>query len=355
MKQSIKSLIFTLVRMVVGIGIAIFLVSRTMEKANMSPADLWTQICAASPVLLVLAVLIHGVVLAINALRWRILLNAQDVPARWTDTFRLTLIGFFFNLAVPGAVGGDVAKVGYLAKDRSGKATEAIFSIVVDRLIGILGLFFVASGCIILAWPALQALPDDCGYIRGAAVVVGLGSIAGILGLIALEFHDRLIALPGLRRVWPAINRFTPGKIAETVTRLIAAVDTYRRSKPALTKAILLSLCVHLSLALNLYTVGKAMGENQVATREYFLTTQVSNAISSVPITPGGLGLRDRSNQEFLSAFGMAPEKAAVIPITMTLVILTWAMVGLAVFIIVPGRKPADPAEEEALTPPGSP
>lgn len=353
MTQKLKSAFFTSLRAVIGIGIAAFLVSRTMQKADMGPADLMAQIVAANPLLLILAFLLHGTILALTALRWRLLLNAQGIPATWLETLRLTLIGFFFNLAVPGAVGGDLAKVGYLAKGKRGQATEAIFSIVVDRIMGVLGLFTVAAVCVLLSLPALRALPPESAFVRSAAIVVGLGSVAGVLGLIALEFHDRFIRFPGLRALWPFLARYSPRRIVETVTRLVAAVDMYRRKKGTIAVAILLSICVHTTLALDLYTVGKAMGESKVRLREYFLTTQVSNAIASIPVTPGGVGLRDRSNQEFLGAFGMDIEMAAMVPITMTLIILGWAMVGLIVFIASPASR--GPKLDESEKPPQLP
>lgn len=346
MASKAKSAVFTLLRTILGIGIAAFLISRTMQKSGMTTGDLLAALGGASRLLLVLAVCIHGLVLCLTTLRWWLLLRAQDIAVRWRDCLRMTLIGFFFNLAVPGAVGGDISKVGYLAKDCEGKATEAIFSIVVDRLIGILGLFFVAAACVLLSLPKLLALPEEHAFIKVAAMVVGLGSVAGILGLLALEFHAVLLNLPGLRRLWPVLGRVAPAKIAATVSRLIAAVDVYRRRRRIIALAVAMSVGVHAALAFNLFAVGRALHETGMPLREYFLTTQVSNAIASVPVTPGGVGLRDRSNQEFLIAFGMSGHLAALLPITVTLIILFWAMVGMVTFIASPGIKTREIAPE---------
>ena len=57
---------------------------------------------------------------------------------------KLQMTGFFFNTAMPGAVGGDLVKVLYIIRDNRhlGK-TPAIMSIFLDRLIGLSGLFMI--------------------------------------------------------------------------------------------------------------------------------------------------------------------------------------------------------------------
>lgn len=336
MENRVKSFFFTTARIVIGLAVAFFLLSKTMGKANLTPADLWASISRANPWLLFIAASLHGLVLVIGAWRWQLLLHAQNISATWGKTFQLTLIGFFFNLAVPGAVGGDVAKMGYLARMKKGQTAEGVFSIVVDRLFGVFGLFFVAAISVFAAWPMLTDLPPESAFIRQAAIVVALGSIAGIAGLVAMEFHAALLNLPGIRKFWPVAERIVPRKIGEIVVRLVTALDIYRKNKPVLVRAFLISVCIHTLLGAELYTVGRAMAEQDTPVRAYFLTTQVANAVASVPITPGGVGLRDKSTQEFLSAFGMAPELAGILPLAMTLIILLWAMVGLTVFIIGP-------------------
>ncbi|MDT8391590.1 MAG: lysylphosphatidylglycerol synthase transmembrane domain-containing protein [Lentisphaeria bacterium] len=342
MKKRLHSLCFTGARIIIGLAIAFFLISKTMEEAKVTPADLWAKISQANPLLLLLAMSLYGVVLMLGAWRWRLLLNAQHISSSWLNAFRLTLIGFFFNLAVPGAVGGDVAKMGYLAKMRKGQATEGVFSIIVDRLFGVFGLFVVASISVLAGWPLLRGLPPESAFIRQAAIVVALGSVAGIAALLVMEFHATLLNFPGIRNLWPVAARITPQPVSETVIRLVRALDIYRKNKPVLGLAFLISLCVHTLLGAELYVVGRAMAERTTPARGYFLTTQVANAVAAVPVTPGGVGLRDKSSQEFLSAFGMSAELAAIIPLAVTVIILVWAMIGLVVFIIGPSDTGKD-------------
>ncbi len=77
----------------------------------------------------------------------------------------------------------------------------------------------------------------------------------------------------------------------------------------------------------------RSIGEYTVGAERYFLTIQVSNAVSAVPIFPGGFGLRDLINKVFLEGAGAAGETAKIIPLFFTFVIITWTMVGGIVFI----------------------
>ncbi len=82
-----------------------------------------------------------GVLLAF--LRWYLLVRALGLPFRLKDAYRLGFIGMLFNFVIPGAVGGDFVKAAYLCREQ-GTRTGPIASVVVDRIVGLLGLFLLA-------------------------------------------------------------------------------------------------------------------------------------------------------------------------------------------------------------------
>ena len=295
----VRKIVVTVLRAALGVALAAGLIYLTLRSTG---TDLWSELHGSGKLLLGLALVMHGVMLVLATWRWWLLLRVQSINIPIREVARLTMIGFFFNLAVPGAVGGDLIKMGFVGRQASGKGAEAVFSIVMDRLLGVLGLFLVA----------------------------------GVAGWLLLEFHRVLLDLPALTGLWRLLERKSPKRLAETVTRLVSAVDHYRRSRRTLVVAILISVAIHSCLAFDLYLVGRSLGDRDLSLRNYFVTAQVANAIASVPVTPGGVGLRDKGAQEFFVAFGMAREKAGAIPVTLTLVILAWGMVGAAVFVLAP-------------------
>jgi uncharacterized membrane protein YbhN (UPF0104 family) len=89
----------------------------------------------------------------LRSYRWYILLNAlDDRPPRsgggryGTPSFRqllyLYFVGFFFNNFIPSGFGGDVVKVLSLRQEH-GRGVEALSSVIMDRLIGLIGSSFI--------------------------------------------------------------------------------------------------------------------------------------------------------------------------------------------------------------------
>ena len=83
--------------------------------------------------------------------RWFFLVRVIEPRFKFSATVLLGFIGMVFNLVIPGAVGGDLIKAAYLVRMRIRK-TQAIASMVIDRIVGLLGLFILASIAGAFAW-----------------------------------------------------------------------------------------------------------------------------------------------------------------------------------------------------------
>lgn len=98
--------------------------------------------------------------LLLGAVRWQWLLKAHGLRLPMRRTLELTLVGNFFNVALPGAVSGDFVKAFYIGKELDGKRAQAFGSILFDRVAGLTALVFVAGAAMALgsfsgerAWP----------------------------------------------------------------------------------------------------------------------------------------------------------------------------------------------------------
>ena len=90
--------------------------------------------------LLALAEAIYLVGMVSTFVRWYLLVRVIDPRFTLRAAVLLGFIGNVFNLVIPGAVGGDLIKAAYLVRMHV-KKTQAIASMVIDRIIGLLGLF----------------------------------------------------------------------------------------------------------------------------------------------------------------------------------------------------------------------
>ena len=72
----------------------------------------------------------------VTIVRWHFLVRAVDLPLRMRDTLRLGFLGYLYNFVLPGGVGGDFVKGGFLAREQPGRRTEAVLTVLVDRIVG---------------------------------------------------------------------------------------------------------------------------------------------------------------------------------------------------------------------------
>ena len=71
------------------------------------------------------------------------------------------------------------------------------------------------------------------------------------------------------------------------------------------------------------------VGERDIPYSAYFVSTQIGNAVTLVPATPGGLGMRDAVSSAFFEALGVAPsDKTGAIPVVNSILVVLWALAG---------------------------
>jgi uncharacterized protein (TIRG00374 family) len=93
----------------------------------------------------------------INNYRWQLLLEGQSIPTHVKQTLPLTFIGLFFNLAMPGSVGGDVMKAYFIAKEQPGTKLRAATTVLMDRIVGLYAMSVLALFSVLLNWSQIMS------------------------------------------------------------------------------------------------------------------------------------------------------------------------------------------------------
>ena len=231
-----------------------------------------TTVREADAGLLCLGLGLLAPVYLLGAARWYLLMRVRGMSVTPAKALRLTMAGVFFSLCMPGATGGDLMKAYYAAKGSS-RRSVAVMSVVVDRACGLLGLVLLVAlvGLTMLDHPVVRKIT--------------LLMWAGLLGVLLLAW---LYSSPTLRRRLSGL----PGR-AGRLRHLDNAAVAYARHKGALAGAVLMSLPIHLLVALSIATAGYALGITQPM--GYLLgTVPVAVLVGSLPISgPLGLGPMD--------------------------------------------------------------
>ncbi|MHC4662468.1 MAG: lysylphosphatidylglycerol synthase transmembrane domain-containing protein [Planctomycetota bacterium] len=225
------------------------------------------------------------IVIAIGVIRWRWLLAAQGIHISFWAAFKLTFIGFFFNMFIPGATGGDVVKAYYIARLNPDKKAEAATTVFIDRALGMYGLLLV--GFVALAINAKFFLSNN------ALRTIALFLFALICGSVvfAVVFFSRKIRK--FLRLEAILERFKAGGI---IRRIDDTVFLYRYKKKLVITVILLSIVAHLSTLTSTLIWGKSIGINytgkeaHISAGRFYVVGSVALFLNAMPVSPGGLG-----------------------------------------------------------------
>jgi uncharacterized membrane protein YbhN (UPF0104 family) len=209
-----------------------------------------------------------------SAWRWSLLGAILKIPAPFIDYLSYAFIGMFTNVFVPGLIGGDALRAVYLGR-RHQRLGDAIASVAADRIVGLLGLFWMTAAAAALSvnLPRSVTLPT---------IAVGVISLVGFAAL-------------------PLIGKFAarlPARIANTT----ATIAPYLNRPLAMMPAIGLSVALQLSLATCQWILARGLGLSAPLTL-FLLCVPIANVFASLPVTLNGLGVRETA---YLMLFGMA-------------------------------------------------
>lgn len=227
-----------------------------------------------------LAYFIIGPVI-LTTMRWKLLLEAANYVISWKRAFQLQLTGFFFNTVMPGAVGGDLVKTAYVIRDNPNKSKAlAMMTVVLDRIIGLCGLFFVGWVLVMLNYQQIVAEKK-------------LWPLISLMSLISLGFivffATALYHYKGRDPILRLLELRIPG--FKVFLKLYNALRIYRNSRPAIVRCLLYSCMIQITSLLLFYfmtsrVLGFAPPFGPIAT-----IFPMGILTTAIPITPGGLGV----------------------------------------------------------------
>ncbi len=222
----------------------------------------------------------------ISFLRWFALVRMLGVEFKLLDCLRLSYVGSFFNLVIPGAVGGDLVKAAYLARMNLPR-TQAISTLLIDRIIGLIGLFYLASAASIAGWSTLDP------SVRSFGLFAIFMAISGSIALFII-----LLDLPG--KFLPKLAT-SSGKAGLLIREFGLLSKSYRAKWPKIIAMLLVSVFCHSLTCAACYMVGLALFPIfQVSLANHLLIFPLVLFSTAVPLPFGALGFSEEiSNQLF--------------------------------------------------------
>ncbi|MFN0245075.1 MAG: YbhN family protein [Planctomycetota bacterium] len=261
------------------------------------------------------ALILCGVFVSIT--RWWRLLHVAGCDARWTTAARLSFLGLFFNLVVPGLTGGDVIKAVLVVRENPLRRADALVSVIVDRVLGLIVLMGLATTVVLSSGERFGDLrfAVSCAF---AAMVVGPWTVLHPWPRRVLRIERWIDRLP----------------MAEKVKSLDRALRIYAQHPWEMLGATILSAFNHLSVAAAVMALGHAFGDT-LDFFDYLGVSSIANAVSSVPIAPGGWGVGEAAFGSIFHVLGAAATLGVAVSVTYRLMMMGIGLLG-GIFLLLP-------------------
>jgi hypothetical protein len=283
---------------------------------------------------LAVATLLLLVAACIAITRWWRLLRVAGCDARWIDALRLTFVGFFMNLVLPGLTGGDLVKAVLIVREHPERRADALVTVIVDRGLGLLALMALATVVVLVE-------AERFGELRWPVVLVFAAVLAGLW--VLLHPWPRKVL-----RVDRLLDRL-PQK--ERLRSLDRALRIYNGERGEVLIALLLSVANHAIIALALYALGHAFGD-QLSWAEYLGVAAIANTVSSIPVAPGGWGVGEALYGYLFHVLGAPSALGIAVSVTYRLLNTALGLFG-GLFLLLPGGREARRDMEREQAPAG--
>jgi uncharacterized membrane protein YbhN (UPF0104 family) len=299
---------------------------------------------------LVLAGTVYLVAVLLTFFRWYLLVRAQDLPFTMRDGVRLGFIGYFLSTCtfLPGSVSGDIVKAAFLARQQD-RRTVAVATVLIDRLIGLCGLFWLVAviGGIFWAGGWIEKLTTNPAGVIALETIVwtaGLMSVGSVLFWVLLGF------LPS-RRAEIFAGRLTKiPKIGGSLAELWRAVWLYRCRGRSVGLALLLALVGHVGFVVTFYFAAHTLSSWDAVPSlvPNFLVVPVGMTIQAGFPAPQGIGGAEYAFGKLYELLGFAFVSGVLASLVQRAI--TW-VVGLSGYVVYlrlrPGLQPVSEQEPE--------
>jgi glycosyltransferase 2 family protein len=319
--EKAKAIFWIICKVALAIGIITWILTKT-------PID-FNKVSNLQVSWILLAMLFYLTHLLVGAYRWYLLLKVLDIKVSFFESLSLMMQGCFFSLVIPGgAIGGDLVKAKFLiSRTPPGKKLEGTFTILMDRIIGMIALFSLAGVIGLLSISIILKLD---GIMEVMIYALILGCFGGLAAVCVIFFHREIEKIKPLRKLMQLADKYSGNKI----TRISESLDIYRSSYPTLISCIAMSIIfVHLNVGMVVYLISKSVGIVSPQIKVVILAVTAGNTAGLIPLTQAGVGTRDKVITDLLMAGGINGSDAALIALIFTAFILFFNLLGGLFFI----------------------
>lgn len=331
-KKKLKNILFTVLRIVISAGILVFLFKTQFK--NFSEITDFFRHSHVNIRFVVISLIMYWVGISLLVLRWQILLKTQKIKASFGFLFRSYLVGYFFNNFLPTSIGGDVYRIYDTSKLKHSSGMKAASIVLMERTTGIVSsiiyLFFALSiGFVKTSQVELKVGKWDVSNHLLIILIIVFFAVS-ILVILVMLFPDAF-RLNKLFRKLKFLHKWE-----DKLKQVYDTFKSFRKFKLILLITIALSLVLQFAFTLNYSFTGMGFGITKLSILSYIFIVQLCGILSMIPISIGGIGVREGTFVILVGALGGEKNIAAIVSIAILIMILIPGVIGGIIYALRP-------------------
>lgn len=269
------------------------------------------------PIQIIGAIGLHIFVFFFGAFRWWLLFKHTGISSPFLKALPSYYLGVFFNNFLPTGMGGDIVRTLHLNL-RGLNAKTLIVSAIIDRIIGLTVVLAIGATGLFLSQDL--NLSDRSKIFLLMAVSV---AIAGPWLLLTSRFTDMVERL---------VRKYQHTRVRKMLLEIISLCYSYKSAKKLILTAIGLTVIMQGLVILIYYFLGRSIGL-ELSITTYFVVIPIVAVAASLPISIGGLGVREGVLVGLLVTVGADKQSAFALSLLYLLVLWISSLPGAFVML----------------------
>ncbi|MBN2413671.1 flippase-like domain-containing protein [candidate division KSB1 bacterium] len=284
---SFKQVLFTFLKICISGLLIWFLLAR------IGVNKLLAQLTAANIYWILASIFIFSLSNILGALQWYLLLKSKAIKLSLWRVIQFYHVGLFFNNFLIGYVGGDAFRI-YDIRKSSGNTNGALTTVFFDRFIG----FFTLSTLAVLV--TLIWMKRLTSHVTVYTILIVF--VIWVIGFYFL-FQENVA-----RKFSWLFRLFLPKMIHIKLKELYYELNKFRHNKILLLRIFVIAFGVQTLRILTHLFAARAVGV-KLELLYFFIFVPIIALAASLPISLGGIGVREQSGVTLFTQVGVLSAK----------------------------------------------
>lgn len=253
------------------------------------------------------------------AIRWRFLLQSQDIDLKPGRSFLYILISFFFNNFLPSGLGMDAVRSAYAGGKKNFE--KAFGASLMERILGI-------SGMMVIGLFSIFSLKSEFARfgVLYLFIIFLIGSIYFLM--VSLKWRwlkDKLLSIKFLN-------------LGESLRNVYKALKIYSKKKKVILAGLGYSILVQMAIIWINFFLARGLSM-KIPFIVFVAYIPLITVISLIPITINGLGMRESAYVFLFSSYGVMQKEALSLSLLFFAASVVASSIGGILFLFVRKRQ----------------